>query len=107
MHQQGGAIKTGIRILKILTNIILPLAAGVPAVYLFWFVPAYFRRPFCEREVLIVYNASIMAIPALLTVAVSRPFDELSGRRDNIFRCRSIEPLLFYLIPGKIMLIFI
>lgn len=75
-----------IRILKIVTKIILPLAIGVLAVYLFWFIPAYFRRPFDEREVLIVYNASIMAILVLLTVVVSGPFDELSGRRDNIFR---------------------
>jgi len=47
------------RILRILTQLVLPLALGVLVVYDFWFVPAYFWRPFQEREVLIVYNATI------------------------------------------------
>ncbi|MCI0692914.1 DUF687 domain-containing protein [candidate division KSB1 bacterium] len=74
------------RILRILTQLILPLALGVLVVYIFWFVPAYFWRPFQEREVLIVYNATILAILVLLTVVVSGPVDERSPRQDTILR---------------------
>jgi hypothetical protein len=74
------------RILRILTQLILPLALGVLVVYVFWFVPAYFWRPFQEREVLIVYNATILAILVLLTVVVSGPVDERSPRQDKILR---------------------
>lgn len=74
------------RILRILTQLILPLALGVLVVYVFWFVPAYFWRPFQEREVLIVYNATILAILVLLTVVVSGPVDERSPRHDTILR---------------------
>jgi hypothetical protein len=74
------------RILRILNQLILPLALGVLVVYVFWFVPAYFWRPFQEREVLIVYNATILAILVLLTVVVSGPVDERSPRQDTILR---------------------
>lgn len=75
-----------IRILRILTRLILPLALGLLVVYIFWFVPAYFWRPFQEREALIVYNATILAILVLLTVVVSGPVEELSPRQDTILR---------------------
>lgn len=74
------------RILRILSQLILPLALGVLVVYVFWFVPAYFWRPFQEREVLIVYNATILAILVLLTVVVSGLVDERSPRQDTILR---------------------
>lgn len=72
------------RILRIITQLILPLALAVLLVYVFWFVPAYFWRPFQEREVLIVYNGTILAILVLLTVVVSGPVDERSPRHDAI-----------------------
>ena len=75
------------RLLRIATQLILPLALGVLAVYIFWFLPAYFWRPFQEREVLIVYNATILAILVLLTIVVSRPDGERSVRQDSILRC--------------------
>lgn len=59
------------RILRIMTWLLLPVALTVLALYVFWFIPAYFWRAFNEREVLIVYNATIMAILALLAAAVS------------------------------------
>jgi hypothetical protein len=74
------------RILRILTQLLLPLALGVLVVYVFWFVPAYFWRPFQEREVLIVYNATILAILVLLTVVVSGPAGERSPRQDTVLR---------------------
>ncbi|MDZ7332716.1 MAG: DUF4173 domain-containing protein [candidate division KSB1 bacterium] len=74
------------RILRIVTHFILPLAIAVLSIYVFWFVPAYFWRPFQEREVLIVYNATILAILVLLTIVVSAPMDERSPRQNIILR---------------------
>ena len=74
------------RILRILTLLILPLALGVLAIYVFYFIPAYFWRPFQEREVLIVYNATIMAILVLLTAIVAGPDEQRSPRQDAILR---------------------
>lgn len=63
---------TGVaRILRIGTWLMLPVALGVLALYVFWFIPVYFSRAFHEREVLIVYNATIIAILTLLVAAVS------------------------------------
>ncbi len=79
--------ETGLaRILKIVTWLILPLALAVLAVYVFWFIPAYFWRPFQEREVLMVYNATIMAILVLLTAVVTGPDGQLSPRQCAILR---------------------
>ena len=74
------------RILRILSRLLLPLALGVLVVYVFWFIPAYFWQPFQEREVLIVYNATIMAILVLLTVVVMGSDEPRSLRQDSILR---------------------
>jgi hypothetical protein len=67
------------RTLRILTRLILPLALGVLVVYVVWFIPAYFWKAFEEREVLLVYNATIVAILILLTVVISGPLDAGRG----------------------------
>lgn len=70
------------RTLRTLARLLLPLALGVLLVYTMWFIPVYFRQPFEEREVLIVYNATIMAVLVLLTVVTSGPLDaQLVGQR--------------------------
>lgn len=74
------------RTLRILARLLLPLALGVLLVYVLWFIPVYFRKPFEEREVLIVYNASILAIMVLLTVVVSGPIDGRSVRQRSFFQ---------------------
>jgi hypothetical protein len=74
------------RILRILTRLILPLVLGVLAVYVFWFIPNYFWRPFQEREILIVYNATIMAVLALLAVALTSPDEGRSAAQDAVLR---------------------
>jgi hypothetical protein len=74
------------RILTILTRIMLPLALGVLAVYVCVFIPAYFWRPFGEREVLIVYNATIMAVLVLLAASAIGPDDARSEREDRLVR---------------------
>jgi hypothetical protein len=55
-------------------------------VYVLWFIPAYFWKPFEEREVLIVYNATILAIMVLLTIVVSDPADARSVRLWPLFQ---------------------
>ncbi len=74
------------RTLRILARLILPLALGVLLVYVLWFIPAYFWKPFEEREVLIVYNATILAILVLLTVVLSGPADARLDGRGSLFR---------------------
>jgi hypothetical protein len=74
------------RILRILTRLMLPLALAVLAVYVLWFIPQYFWKPFQEREVLIVYNATILAILVLMTVTATGPDDHRSPREDTILR---------------------
>jgi hypothetical protein len=79
---QAGLMRT----LRILARLILPLALGVLLVYVLWFIPAYFWKPFEEREVLIVYNATILAIMVLLTIVVSDPADARSVRLWPLFQ---------------------
>ena len=74
------------RTLRILARLFLPLALGVLLVYVLWFIPVYFRKPFEEREVLIVYNATILAIMVLLTVVVSGPVGARPVRQRSLFR---------------------
>lgn len=74
------------RTLRILARLMLPLALGVLLVYVLWFIPVYFWKAFEEREVLIVYNATILAIMVLLTVVVSGPVEARTARQTSLFR---------------------
>lgn len=87
------------RTLRILTRLFLPLALAVLAVYVLWFIPAYFWRPFAEREVLAVYNATILAVLVLLTAALSDPAETRSGAQDRGLRyqCLALAGTTFLL----------
>lgn len=63
-HQdwQGGIT----RIFSIITRFLLPFALLVLTVYVFWFIPTHFWEPFNDREVLVIYNATIIAMIVLL-----------------------------------------
>ena len=74
------------RILRILTRLMMPLALAVLAVYVLWFIPSYFWKPFQERQVLIVYNATILAILVLITASATAPDDQRSPRNDRLLR---------------------
>ena len=54
-----------IRLLQMLLRLFLPVTAAVLVVYL-CIVPFFFWRPFENREVLIIYNAMLFAVMALL-----------------------------------------
>lgn len=86
------------RVLRILTRLFLPLALGVLAIYVFWFIPAYFWRPFREREVLIVYNATIMAVVALLTCAVPGAEEKRSSKYDMALRYAVLSTAMLTLL---------
>lgn len=73
------------RILRILTQLLLPLAHLVLIVYVVWFLPTYFHRPTEERQVLIVYNATLIAILALLACIISQS-NSRSARQDLVLR---------------------
>jgi len=76
--------QTGLtRTLRILSRLLLPPALGVLLIYVLWFIPAYFWKPFEEREVLIVYNITILAILVLMTLVISGTADEMGERLRN------------------------
>ena len=74
------------RLLSILTRLLLPLTLGVLAIYTFYFIPVYFWRPFEERQVLIVYNATIMAILVLIALSVAYTEDMKLGKQTVLRR---------------------
>ena len=67
------------RIVRIIPRLILPAALGVLLIYILWFIPTYFWRPFEDRTALAVFNATIMAIIALITTALPGMEEEPSG----------------------------
>jgi hypothetical protein len=74
------------RTLRILARLLLPLALGVLLVYVLWFIPSYFRKAFEERDVLMAYNATILAILVLLTLVVSDPVEERTAGQRSLVR---------------------
>ncbi len=82
------------RILQLLTRIFLPLALGVLLVYVLWFIPSNFWHPFREREALIVYNATILGVLMLLSIAVSGPAPEGNVLRNALLALAVLTALL-------------
>jgi len=96
MHQDW---TTGLaRILRILTRLMLPPALGLLTVYLVWFIPLHFWRPFQEREVLIVYNVTIMAIIGLVIGAVPGPDERLLARYETLLRYGALATSVLTLV---------
>lgn len=87
------------KLLKTLTRLFLPLTLFVLALYVFWFIPAYFYRAFEQRDVLIVYNLLIMAVLALITIAIPFGQEEISAYMKKLLR------LVISLISGSVFLL--
>ncbi len=51
-------------LLTIITRLFLALVLLVLAVYVVWFIPTNFWKPFYERDVLVVYNVALIALLA-------------------------------------------
>jgi hypothetical protein len=64
------------RTLRLMTRLLMPLALLVVGVYLVGYIPFNFGSAFEQRELLVVYNATIVAIIMLLCAAAS-------GRREQ------------------------
>jgi len=67
------------KLIALLLRILLPLTLLVLVVYLA-FIPFNFRAPFDNRDVLIIYNAMLFAVVALLVGATPVSHAELSPR---------------------------
>ena len=63
----------------------LPAAIGILLIYLLWLVPTRFWQPFEERSALIVYNATIIAIIAVMSTSVTG-IDEPRSAYDGLLR---------------------
>ncbi len=67
------------RLVTLLLRLLLPLTLVVLVVFLA-FIPANFREPFENREVLITFNATLFAVVALLVGVAPLDGGDLSGR---------------------------
>ena len=67
------------QLIALLMRILLPLTLVVLFIYLA-FIPFNFRAPFDNRDVLIIYNAMLFAVVALLVGATPINYAELSPR---------------------------
>ena len=74
------------RLVRLLPRLMMPAAIGILLIYLLWFVPTRFSQPFDDRSALVVYNASIMAIIAVMSAAITGIGERLSGRYDRLLR---------------------
>ncbi len=80
-------------LLKTLARLLLPIATVVLLSYVCWFIPTNFWKPFTQleahlrqREVLIIYNATIIAIIAILLRAVPDLGEKISEKLNLILR---------------------
>lgn len=67
------------RLVTLLLRLLLPLAVAVLVVFIF-FIPANFREPFENREVLIAFNVMLFAVVALLVGVVPLARGDLNER---------------------------
>ncbi len=74
------------RLVRIVPRLMLPAAIGILLIYLLWFVPTRFSQPFDDRSALVVYNATIIAIIAVMSAAVTGIDEHPNGRYDGVLR---------------------
>lgn len=92
---------TGVaRLLRIVTWLLLPVALGVLAVYVLWLIPVYFWRAFEDREVLIVYNVTLIALVVFMTAAAAPAATGGLSRR----RLAWLRPALLSLMSLTLMM---
>jgi len=73
------------RLVALLMRLVLPLAVGVLLVYLA-FIPSHWREPFENRDVLMIFNAMLFAVIALLVGATPVHGAELGERGQTWLR---------------------
>ncbi len=67
------------RLMRLLARLLLTPVLGVLTIYVLWFIPRYFWRPFEQRAVLIIYNASLAAVLLLVVLSVPYLNEEISA----------------------------
>jgi hypothetical protein len=73
------------KLVALLMRLMLPLAVGVLLVYLF-FIPFNWREPFENRDVLVIFNAMLFAVVALLVGATPVHGAELGDKGQTWLR---------------------
>jgi len=73
------------RLIALLMRLLLPLTLLVLLVYLF-FIPFNFRAPFDNRDVLVIYNAMLFAVVALLVGATPLDLKDVTPRQATWLR---------------------
>jgi len=87
------------KLIAMLMRVLLPLSLLVLVVYL-GFIPFNFREPFENRDVLIIYNAMLFAVMALLVGATPVRSDDVTGRAQVWLRRAIIAVATLALIVG-------
>jgi hypothetical protein len=87
------------KVVAMLMRLLLPLAALVLVVYLA-FIPFNFREPFENRDVLIIFNAMLFAVIALLVGAMPVKGDELADGAQTWLRRGVIALAVLALLVG-------
>ena len=71
---------------RIIPRLLVPAALGVLLVYVLWFIPNQFWRPFEDRTALVVFNLTIVAIVALTATALPGYDEEQNPRLVGLLR---------------------
>ncbi len=87
------------KLIAMLMRVLLPLSLLVLIVYL-GFIPFNFREPFENRDVLIIYNAMLFAVMALLVGATPVRLDDVTGRAQVWLRRALIAVAALTLLVG-------
>ncbi len=87
------------KLIAILMRVLLPLSLLVLVVYL-GFIPFNYREPFENRDVLIIYNAMLFAVMALLVGATPVRSDDVTGRAQVWLRRAIIAVAVLTLLVG-------
>ena len=87
------------KLIAMLMRVLLPLSLLVLIVYL-GFIPFNFREPFENRDVLIIYNAMLFAVIALLVGATPVRADDVTGRAQAWLRRALIAVAALALLVG-------
>ena len=87
------------KLIAMLMRVLLPLSLLVLIVYL-GFIPFNFREPFENRDVLIIYNAMLFAVMALLVGGTPVRSDDVAGRAQVWLRRALIAVAALALLVG-------
>ncbi len=74
------------RTLRVVCTLLLPLALAVMLAYVLWFIPMYWERGFENRDTLMIYNATIIAILTLVVALIAGGVEFATPRQQQLMR---------------------